>query len=866
MENGKWRMGNGERGPENRSQGRLARETWTALAILALGLTILGADKSPATRALQRFLSRGQTSAVTSSDVVRGWREAGADAGGPVEMPAGAVTNDLLRRRGGFDWAFRVEPEGWRFPYRDGALDGVTVFACGEVRPDVGTLYFPIPITNGVSLLPEARWGQLPNGGASVFSHAVTTNGSLLLDWRNALVGRDPNAPTNLQMELFHDGSFAWRTDDTSQFYLPVLPFDYDDDGLENSVDPEPLVPNPVDAHGTPPEWYRVVCSNVFTVADDSNLPTFKPSNINSNAYYFIDVVAEEGPAPIWFNADRDSRLGSPVVVALAGETNHVPLLIGVEYAVTSTVPFSVTVPEGGFAEANQQNERNSIVKWPLEFEFVEETTGTYTVNVVPYDPGGTFSWNRVPSSRGAMLLSSASSSFCGCWSGSGPSVSFNCSEVCSCYGGCYATGTYTCQANFSVTGGVCRCGHYDEPHGEDTPPPPPDPLVGGLSISFSKPAVIFEDSYTNGPNDIVAKQSTVTRLTISASGGVNGGSFTLQTQNLSYLTPENGTGPLAITSGMTLQPGQTYYVSFVCSAARKSESENDIRIDGEFIDAETGVADNPSATTTAVRIELEPIIDLEYKNRHAIGVREECIFKWMPAVSGMRISSTGEGATAIHSGFARYEAPLEAESPVISAEYNNSRLGIPLSVLEPRSIYVVGTPTLNDFGLGHNCAGGVGMQLELHVAPTNVSFSGIAIQEVPSNYKDPQGYFANSYFSNVWSHTRERHAGEWHNIASGNFFMLDNADMGDLLPRMTPDGSIANNTSFGWILGTMNWKIPVGWNERNASLDDMVVKSFQTYWQQFAINSQGTLRINKLGQWVQRGTNNVVQINGVAQ
>ena len=37
--------------------------------------------------------------------------------------------------------------------------------------------------------------------------------------------------------------------------------------------------------------------------------------------------------------ASRITRLGDPVVVALAGETNRVPLLMGVEYAVKSSVP-----------------------------------------------------------------------------------------------------------------------------------------------------------------------------------------------------------------------------------------------------------------------------------------------------------------------------------------------------------------------------------------------------------------------------------------------------------------------------------------------------------------------------------------------
>ena len=68
-------------------------------------------------------------------------------------------------------------------------------------------------------------------------------------------------------------------------------------------------------------------------------------ADVNSNAYYFVDVVTERGPAPIYFTGDRDSRLGNPVVVALAGITNRVPLLIGVDYAVTSDTPFTVSFP-----------------------------------------------------------------------------------------------------------------------------------------------------------------------------------------------------------------------------------------------------------------------------------------------------------------------------------------------------------------------------------------------------------------------------------------------------------------------------------------------------------------------------------------
>ena len=57
---------------------------------------------------------------------------------------------------------------------------------------------------------------------AAVMRLVANENGSLLLDRHNALVGRDPNAPTNLQMEIFGDGSFVWRTDGGSTSYQQI--------------------------------------------------------------------------------------------------------------------------------------------------------------------------------------------------------------------------------------------------------------------------------------------------------------------------------------------------------------------------------------------------------------------------------------------------------------------------------------------------------------------------------------------------------------------------------------------------------------------------------------------------------------------
>ena len=87
--------------------------------VLLVGLVVYGSTKSggdtnspPSRLSAPRRMPR-LADAVTSNDVARGWRAVafpGTET--PVEMPAGAVTNDLLRRRGGCDWAFRVEPDG----------------------------------------------------------------------------------------------------------------------------------------------------------------------------------------------------------------------------------------------------------------------------------------------------------------------------------------------------------------------------------------------------------------------------------------------------------------------------------------------------------------------------------------------------------------------------------------------------------------------------------------------------------------------------------------------------------------------------------------------------------------------------------
>ena len=269
---------------------------------------------------------------------------------------------------------------------------------------------------------------------SSLFWHAATPSNTLVVSWIGGLYARSHTNLVDFQAEIFNDGSLDYRYADRTEHFAASLPFDLDGDGLENSVDPDPLVAGP-DAHGTNAEWYNTVCSNVLeAVAQERDPPGGGTRScasaeiswregVNSNAYYFVDVVTERGPAPIYFTGDRESRLGNPVVVARAFETNRVPLLIGVDYSVTSDTPFTVSFPvDYMYPEVETNEPCRAHIRWPLNFVFTESigaSNRVYTVTVEPYDPGGVFEWGdsgggapmRGGSSGGSSSRSSGSSS-----------------------------------------------------------------------------------------------------------------------------------------------------------------------------------------------------------------------------------------------------------------------------------------------------------------------------------------------------------------------------------------------------------------------------------------------------------------------
>ena len=189
---------------------------------------------------------------ITDEDITNCWRVAemreGCEIVGRDAFGAPQIHEDWLVR-GGFMDVMRIPAVDWSFPWRDGFLEGMTVFSDGGLRPSLRTPYFPPPFEAPLAVVPSFNWNLLPGGVSNVFWHAVSPSNSLVVTWENSPLNRNVNCITNFQAEFFADGRFAYRYDDRTVAYSRVHPLDLDFDGLPNAIDPEPEMPI------LPPAW-----------------------------------------------------------------------------------------------------------------------------------------------------------------------------------------------------------------------------------------------------------------------------------------------------------------------------------------------------------------------------------------------------------------------------------------------------------------------------------------------------------------------------------------------------------------------------------------------------------------------------------
>ena len=173
------------------------------------------------------------------------------------------------------------------------------------------------------------------------------------------------------------------------------------------------------------------------------------------------------------------------------------------------------------------------------------------------------------------------------------------------------------------------------------------------------------------------------------------------------------------------------------------------------------------------------------------------------------------------------------------------------IQVVEPRIVCreAIWNGVLGTVG----CAGQLQMNLFLYVMPTNVSFDGIFLVEIPVD--EPcrrDGYFRGTDTNKVGalSHNVDAGAGRWLQV-HGSEWTMD---------------AVGRRTAYPppWSDGWKEWDIPVGWGDALHVLKGRFVPDPTS--QLFTLDAEGTASIIKYGHVIERRTNNVVYVDGVLQ
>ena len=588
----------------------------------------------------------------------------------------------------------------------------------------------------------------------------------------------------------------------------------------------------------------NTMCSNVFGAVEGGGghgvpaLPWLE--GVNSNAYDFVDVLAERGPARIWFTGDRESRLGDPVVVARAGETNRVPLLVGIDYAVTSDTPFSVSFPvDYMYPEVETNEPCVARIHWPLEFTIMPDGRG-YRASAIPYDPGCEFQW--------AEPTRSAS---CG-YSTSGGWIGFSCggSGDCGCHG-CSVGGCATLEcASFDLPSVWCGCWHYDpESPGTSTNSPSGPPGLPAISISLDNNVVLYEAAYTNAPGVSVARRSTQVELTLEYDNPTESSlPVTLSVQSgqdrIQLRDPSSGT--TVSDWEYTCPPMTSGSRSFLIEGVRRSGGQDDVELRG------TIGARNDTAHLTVVEFMLTPEegTGSDLLHRHQFGACEQVWCEAYPTGRGVTWQNYGNGSMEPAGDHYKHRVPFAAQNYVLTAEVSGTTFPLTVQSLFPTDIIAIDKadhPVVvitNSIPAGE--AGCVGMSLPLYCSPTNVSFINIELKEFETPASMFTQYFATTNWIGLRDHQGSAISSDWFNPDSKDYFADDVAYIGYCAQP--------------WLGGgTVEWSIPNACRPENLPVADtnMVLTTEQV----FSLTADGTARVMKFGYVVERMTNEMINL-----
>ncbi len=269
---------------------------------------------------------------------------------------------------------------------------------------------------------------------------------------------------------------------------------------------------------------------------------------------------------------------------------------------------------------------------------------------------------------------------------------------------------------------------------------------------------------------------------------------------------------------------------------------------------------DTPSfsdAQYVPMHLTEHPALTDTNRERLNLGVGEEVGFSGMPANTSWSVSAGG--IVTNQYGVIVFTAPSNAVPKAtvtgkVNVDYDVKWL-TDFAVFEPSGYdhAAIVSTACNPMLWPSTGASGVGMQLNVYMGPTNVSFYRVQILEIPEDATNIWGYFTNTY---LWTTDP---ASALHHYPSSWFGLNDDnswSGLGDVCYNPGGMGNFYSQLpSGGWSSGSFTWIIPAAWRVEGTSGSNSM-----TGWNQvFTIEPNGTATITKFNKTVIRTINNVI-------
>ena len=255
---------------ESAASPKPSRSVLVGIALLAIVCTLFGGGK------MRSGGGRGATAlpGVTVEEIAQGWRLESVVTNDAVSyaMPTNGVEYVPWSLGGGYMMHFPLDLGDFAFPFGTGVVRRLDVVSGGMVeslpRQRVGGAYHSLmsicAAREYASIVPRVGrfwWAETARPESAPYRGKVLT-------WENVYAGRDRTGQYNAQIELCGDGNFITRSNDVERVCRRVLPYDLDNDGLPNDIDPAPESPIIPSAWNQSEEWAAAAFpSNVAEIA-----------------------------------------------------------------------------------------------------------------------------------------------------------------------------------------------------------------------------------------------------------------------------------------------------------------------------------------------------------------------------------------------------------------------------------------------------------------------------------------------------------------------------------------------------------------------------------------------------------------------